>query len=122
MGHIVSATGIATDPDKISAVSEWPTPRDLPQLRTFLGTVGYYRQYIHDFATVAKQLTVLTGKGIPWEWGEINQTSFEALKKALTEAPVLGYPDPNTTFILNTDTSTVGVGAYSHKSRMARSG
>ena len=65
LGHIVSEGGIATDPEKMSAVSEWPTPRDLPQLRAFLGTVGYYRQYIQDFATVAKPLTILTGKGVP---------------------------------------------------------
>ena len=110
MGHIVSAAGIATDPDNISAVSGWPAPRDLPQLRAFLGTVGYYRQYIQDFATVAKPAMILTGKGILWEWDETTQASFEALKKALTEAPVLGYPDPSNTFIPDTDASAVGVG------------
>ena len=83
-----------------------------------MGAVGYYRQYIQDFATVTKPLTILTGKGIPWEWNESSQTSFEALKKALTEAPVLGYPEPDTTFILDTDASAVGVRGYSCKSRM----
>ena len=62
-GHIVSREGVATDPKKVAAVNEWPTPHDLVELRAFLGTVGYYHQYIPNFATLAKPLTSLTQKG-----------------------------------------------------------
>ena len=69
LGHIVSEDGVATDPEKVQAVKEWRTPTQLKELQAFLGTVGYYRQYLPDFATVAKPLTILTGKGEEWRWG-----------------------------------------------------
>ena len=69
LGHIVSAAGIATDPEKIEAIANWPPPKDLKQLQAFLGTAGYYRQYLPEFATVAKPLHQLTSKGVEWVWG-----------------------------------------------------
>ena len=57
LGHIVSAAGIATDPEKIEAIESWPPPENLKQLQAFLGTVGYYRQDLPEFATVAKPYT-----------------------------------------------------------------
>ena len=57
---------MATDPDKIAAIREWEVPKDLKALQAFLGTAGYYRQYIPDFATMAKPLTRLTIGNNPW--------------------------------------------------------
>ena len=111
LGHVVSANGVATDPDKVQAVREWPEPHTAKQLMAFLGTVGYYRQYIEDYATLAKPLTVLTGKGIKWSWDSAAQGAFSELKRRLVEAPVLGYPDPRISYVLDTDASDVGVGA-----------
>ena len=73
--------------------------------------VGYYRQYIEDFATKAKPLSRLTSKGVPWLWDEEAQTSFNRLRTDMVTAPILGYPDPKRTYILDTDASGVGVGA-----------
>ena len=87
-----------------------PPPHNLKQLQAFLGTVGYYRQYIPDFATIAKPLTAMTGKEARWEWDEATQQAFDQLKGSLTQAPILGYPDPNLSYILDTDASAVGVG------------
>ena len=56
LGHIVSSSGVATDPDKVTAVKNWPTPKCVPEVRSFLGFVGYYRRFCPDFATVAKTL------------------------------------------------------------------
>ena len=64
--HIVSEEGVATEPAKVDAVRDWPIPTQLKGLQAFLGTVGYYRQYIADFATVARPLTVLTSKDTSW--------------------------------------------------------
>ena len=64
LGHIVSATGVATDPEKVVAVKEWPRPQGIKQLQAFLGTVGYYRQYIPGFGTVAQPLHRLTSKEV----------------------------------------------------------
>ena len=111
LGHIVSSNGIATDPDKIEAIKSWPPPRDLKELQAFLGTAGYYRQYLPDFATVARPLHQLTSKGTEWVWDTDAQEAFDELRRRLVTAPILGYPDPKLQYILDTDASDVGVGA-----------
>ena len=107
----MSATGVATDPEKVVAVKEWPRPQGIKQLQAFLGTVGYYRQYIPGFATVAQPLHRLTSQKTDWSWEEAEQNSFELLQRKLMTAPVLEYPDPSQIYILDTDASGFGVGA-----------
>ena len=111
LGHLVSAEGIATDPEKVEAIREWPRPTCVRELQAFLGTAGYYRQYLPDFATVARPLHHLTSKGVDWRWTEEAQVAFDELRRRLIGAPVLGYPDPSLQYILDTDASDVGVGA-----------
>jgi len=65
--HIVGRHGVATDPEKVRAIEDWATPQDLTGLRAFLGLVGFYRQYIPDFAGVAQPLNQLTAKGVTWQ-------------------------------------------------------
>ena len=71
----------------------------------------YYRQYIPGFATIAQPLHRLTSIKIDWSWEEAEQNSFELLQWKLITAPVLRYPDPGQTYILDTDASGFGVGA-----------
>ena len=111
LGHVVSHDGVATDPGKISAVANWPVPRNLTELRAFLGTVGYYRQYVESFASKARPLTRLTAKDVKFQWCSECQNAFDLLKNSLTTAPVLGYPDPALEYILDTDASLDGVGS-----------
>ena len=59
LGHIISADGIETDPEKTKAIDEWSTPTDVSQTRSFLGICGYYRRFIKDYAEVASPLTNL---------------------------------------------------------------
>ena len=66
LGHVVSKDEVSTDLEKMSAVADWPTPKCLAELQAFLGTVVYYCQHILGFARLAKLLTQLTGKDIPW--------------------------------------------------------
>ena len=80
-------------------------------LQTFLGTAGYYRQYLPDFAKVAKPLTRLVSEDNSWVWNTEEQTALQRLKNSLVSAPVLGYPDPKLQYILGTNASAVGVGA-----------
>jgi hypothetical protein len=111
LGHVVSEDGVSTDPEKTAAVDVWPVPRCIKDLQSFLGTVGYYRQFVPDFATTAKPLTILTGKDVKWKWGREEQEAFDALKQKLVTAPVLGYPDPTLPDVLDTDASAHGIGA-----------
>ena len=80
-------------------------------MQAFLGTAGYYRQFLSNFATVAKPLTRLISEDNPWTWGTEEQAAFRRLKDNLVSAPILRYPDPKLPYILDTDASVVGVGA-----------
>ena len=111
LGHVVSQHGVATDPDKIKAVSEWKAPESITELRAYLGIVNYYRKYCPDLATMLKPLNKLTAKGQTFDWGEEQQRSFEQSKEALVTAPILGYPDPELQYILDTDASLDGAGS-----------
>ena len=112
LGHVVSENGITTDPDKTKAVEEWQTPRNVTELRSFLGLVSYYRRFIKDFAKIAKCLHELTSKNSQWNWTAECDEAFYLLKSKLVTAPILGYPDvEGGTFILDTDASNEAIGA-----------
>jgi len=109
LGHIVSPSGVTTDPEKLEAVRSWPWPNDKHQLRIFLGLYTYYRRFISGFADLAKPLTRLTEDKRTFEWSADTETAFQTLKEALCTAPVLGYPRPGERFIIDTDASNVGI-------------
>ncbi|KAJ8351980.1 hypothetical protein SKAU_G00234560 [Synaphobranchus kaupii] len=111
LGHIVSERGVATDPSKVAAVRDWPVPGNMGELRSFLGLASYYRRFVRDFATLASPLHRLTDKCRPFVWQEGQSMAFDQLRAALTEAPVLAYPDAQQPCIVNTDASNTGVGA-----------
>lgn len=120
LGHVISEFGIETDPDKTSAVREWPVPTCAKELQTFLGFTGYYRRFIPKYAKLAKPLTDLvrcTSKGNKcvtsedWNWSADCQKAFEELVHILSCTLVLKYPDFTKPFVLNTDASMEGLGA-----------
>lgn len=111
LGHRVCAAGIKTDPQKIAAVQEWPTPQTVRDVRSFLGLSGYYRRFVRHYAQLALPLTNLTRADCPWHWGEAEQAAFDALKAALVSAPVLATPDPALPYEVYTDASGFALGA-----------
>ncbi|XP_067944535.1 uncharacterized protein [Watersipora subatra] len=111
LGHIVSKDGVSTDLKKVKAVTEWPNPLGIKEVQMFLGTVGYYRQHILEFSTIANPLHRLTAKGKYWKWMEEEQIAFNKLKSCISTAPVLGYPDLRRQYILDTDASKYRVKA-----------
>lgn len=117
LGHVVSSEGVATDPAKVEAIANWAQPGCDTELKAFLGTVGYYRRFVPDFATIAKPLNQLCGKLTPYLWTEECEDAFQKLKAAMTKSPVLNYPDPALPFILDTDASQWGVGAVLSQER-----
>ena len=68
LGHVVSASGASTDPDKVEAVMIWEKPKSVFDIRSFLGLAGYYRRFIEDFSLLATPMTRLTRKGVKFEW------------------------------------------------------
>lgn len=111
LGFVVDSEGLRIDPDKTAAVLEFPVPKTVKQLRRFLGMASWYRRFIPEFATIAEPLTRLTKKDQPWRWEDAQQNALDALKKHLTSAPTLACPDFSLPFSLQTDASSVGLGA-----------
>ena len=104
-GHIVSREGIKVDPKKIEAVLNWEPPKNVPELRSFLGLAGYYRRFVEGFSIIAALLTKLLRKHVEYKWTEACQSSFEELKAKLTTAPVLASPSGTGGFVLYSDAS-----------------
>jgi hypothetical protein len=110
LGHVVSAAGVAMYPDKVQAVRDWQQPRSAQAVRGFLGLVGYYRKFVHNYDTIAAPLTALLKKD-GFAWSADTAAAFTALKEAVTAASVLAMPDFSKTFIVKCDASSHGFGA-----------
>lgn len=102
---------MASDPSKIEAVQNWRSPRTLKQLRGFLGLTGYYRRFIKGYGMMAKPLTDLLKKDVPYHWGQQEQEAMDRLKQAMVATPVLALPDFTKEFVVETDASAKGIGA-----------
>jgi len=110
LGHVISKEGVKMDPQKIAAVEQWPTPKNIKSLRGFLGLTGYYRRFIHDYGKIARPLTQLLKKE-SFVWNDDNTQAMEQLKRAFTTAPVLSLPNFDIPFRIECDTSGKGTGA-----------
>lgn len=91
LGHIITAVGVATDPKKIAAMKEWPQPRNLKQLRRFLGLTGYYQRFIKDYGVISRPLANLLKKD-NFGWSSEARMAFETLKEALSKRSCVGSP------------------------------
>jgi len=120
LGHIVSDIGIATDPEKVKAIQEFPTPRNVKSLRSFLGLASWYRRFVDKFATVSRPLTKLLKKDLRWFWNPEQEAAFKELKRLLSSTPVLTCPDFSQQFVLQVDASNEGLGAVLTQDRTGR--
>jgi hypothetical protein len=110
LGHILTAEGVAVDPEKVKAVSNWQQPTNVSEIRSFLGLVGYYRRFIERFSKIARPTTELLKKEKKFTWTESCERSFQELKRRLTTAPVLTLPDIQRDFVIYCDASRQGLG------------
>ncbi|KAJ9537587.1 hypothetical protein OSB04_030320 [Centaurea solstitialis] len=110
LGHTISYDGVSVDPSKVEAVKNWEQPKNVSEIRSFLGLAGYYRRFIRDFSKIAVPLTSLTRKDVKFEWGEAQENAFQALKSCLTNAPVLALPEGSDDLVVYSDASKLGLG------------
>ncbi|GFW45498.1 retrovirus-related Pol polyprotein from transposon 17.6 [Trichonephila clavipes] len=111
LGHLVSSNGVRPDPDKIKAVRNFPTPKNIHDIRSFLGLCSYFRRFIKGFCYLAEPLQSLLKSGVEFHWGPEEVEAFNSLKKALTSDPVLGMYDERASTEIHTDASGYGIGA-----------
>jgi hypothetical protein len=100
LGFIMSTKGIMVDPLKVEAIVQFPPPRTIPQLQSLQGKENFLRRFVANYAEITKGFMHLLKKGVPFCWDEATQCSFDALKHALTSAPLLSPPDYGKDFLL----------------------
>jgi Reverse transcriptase (RNA-dependent DNA polymerase)/RNase H-like domain found in reverse transcriptase len=110
LGLIVRRGEVTMDPVKVHAITGWPAPRGLRELRGFLGFANFYRRFIQDFSRIARPLNDLTKKDIPWIWGAAQQQAFNALKNAFSLKPILAMWEPERPTRLKVDASGYATG------------
>ncbi|GBG93019.1 hypothetical protein CBR_g58181 [Chara braunii] len=111
LGHVLVGDGIKPKDSKIVAIRDWPTPRTLTELRSFLGLANYYRKFVRNFSTITAPLPRLLKKEAIWQWDRDCTSALKKLKRAFIEYPVLKVADPSLPFVITTDASQYGIGA-----------
>src|SRR5271155_23155 len=111
LGLIISAGQVEMDPTKVRGVADWPKPKTVKEVQSFLGFINFYRRFIHDFARVARPLHELTRKTVVWNWTSKEQAAFEELKGLVMSTPILVFPREDKPFLLEADASDFATGA-----------
>jgi len=111
LGVIVGKGHVKMDPIKVQGITDWPTPTNLKELRSFLGFGNYYKDFIQGYSKITRPLHDLTKKDTQWQWNHPQQNAFKLLKELFTSYPVLRNPDPAKRYVLDTDASQYAVGA-----------
>jgi len=111
LGHVISENGVLPDKTKTKVIEEFPTPQTLKQLKSFLGSMSYYRRLFPGFSGLASPLHKLLKKDARYEWTSEQERAFRGLKSKRISPPILRYPDYSHKFILTTDASNEGLGA-----------
>ena len=111
LGHLVSEWEIEVDKAKVEVIEQLPPPINIRGIRSFFGHAGFYRRFIKDFSHIARPLTNLLAKDVPFEFDDACLKSFKILKKALISAPIIQPPDWLLPFEIMCDASDYAVGA-----------
>ena len=111
VGHLLTSDGLKPDPEKVRAVEAMQPPRNVKELRTFLGFIQYLGKFLPNLAAESAPLRQLLEKEVVWHWNKEQQQSFKTLKHMVTKSPVLGYYNPNKPVTLTVDASANGLGA-----------
>ena len=110
LGCLVGRNGVRADPEKIKSIAGWPTPRDVKDLRQWLGLATYLHKYTKNFAATIRPLTLLLKKDAAFIWTDEHQAAFDSIKSSLIDAPVLALPDFERPFHVVCDASDYAIG------------
>ena len=112
LGHEVTEEGLRPDPERTRTLREFPVPKTVTEVRSFLGFCSFYRRFIQNFSVLASPLNKLLKKTVAFEWTDSQQLAFETLKTKVLEPPVLAHYDPNAVLLLRTDASRLGIAGH----------
>jgi len=107
---VIGPNGIEIEKKKVDRVLSWPEPKNVKDVRKFLGLTNYYRRFIKDFAQVTRPMNMLTRKDVKWVWRESQQKTFDELKGVFMTKPILAAPDLDKEFRVEADTSNYATG------------
>ena len=110
LGHVVSASRVSVDPEKVEAIMSWERPKSVFEIRSFLGLVGYYRRFIEYFSRLVAPMTRLTRKEVKFEWNDLCEKAFQELKRRLTSTLILIVPKRGQRYTVYCDASNAGLG------------
>ena len=111
LGFILSKDGLKMDPSKVQTIQDWPEPRKIKDIQSFLGFANFYCRFISEYSNIVVPLTRLTRKGIKWDFSDAARKAFQSLKTAFTTAPILTHWIPDKPIIVETDASDYALGA-----------
>ena len=111
LGYILSPTGLSMDTAKVQVIQDWPEPRKVKDIQSFLGFANFYRRFIHEYSDIVVPLTRLTRKDLKWNFSNACRDAFNKLKSAFLSAPVLTHWIPDTPIIVETDASDYAIAA-----------
>ena len=111
LGYILSSSGLTMSDDKIKIIQDWPEPKKVKDIQSFLGFANFYHRFIFNYSDIVIPLTCLTWKDIPWKFDSFCQNAFNSLKKAFTSASILTHWIPDAQLIVETNASDYALAA-----------
>ncbi|GKD20765.1 putative reverse transcriptase domain-containing protein, partial [Tanacetum coccineum] len=111
LGHVIDREVIHVDPTKIESIRDCASPKNLIEIRQFLGLAGYYRRFIEGFSKIAKPMTNVTQKSVKFDWDDKEEAASQTLKQKLCSAPILALPERSENFVVYCDASHKELGA-----------
>jgi RNase H-like domain found in reverse transcriptase/Reverse transcriptase (RNA-dependent DNA polymerase) len=111
LGHMIRPNGLQIDPAKVKVIQDWPEPRKVKDIQSFLGFANFYRRYIYNYSDIVVPLTRLTQKNISWNFDESCKLAILTLKQPFISAPALTHYKPGCLLVIETDASDYALAA-----------